>query len=316
MARLVPATLLALAPMVALALSPWHGLVGLMVLGMLPALTAAAAGARQMLIAGSVIAATGFLAVLATGFLLPVTGTLLVVVLALIAGGVTTKGYQPVGAGTVAFAAYIVIDSSRVEQAIGGHISIVAAAFAVFAAVGGMCAWVLLVRVVFLRGLHVPTTPPMTTLPYGVLLAGLCGSLTLVCLIWFQGTNAWWSVLTVSLILQPTQAETRKRLNNRILGTVLGGTAAAVIVTLFPGSSATTSLGMISALLLVYFSLSHAPYWMCTTATTVTVIMLTFQPNDALSGDLERVGITLGSAAMTALAVWLAAKRMPLKAYA
>lgn len=43
----------------------------------------------------------------------------------------------------------------------------------------------------------------------------------------------------------------------------------------------------------------------------MSVILLTFERHEALAGDLERVGITVGASLVTAAAVWLATQLAP-----
>lgn len=305
---------LLVAPFAALLLSPYHGALGLVVLAMLPALTAASSGPKAMGEAGVVVALTGFLAVLITATdAVALLGTLLVVVLAFVTGAVSRAGFSPVGAATIAFAAYLMIDTSRVQAALGTGLTVLQTAGIVFACVVVLCGWVLLVWLVFVRGaarMEKPKRAPVT-LPYGLLLALLCGVFTLVCLIWFRGTNAWWTVLTVSLVLEPTVEDTRKRLDNRIVGTVLGGVIAALVVVLTPGGAVPGSLGIIALAALIVLSATRRPYWMCVTATTVSVILATFQAGTMIGGTLERIGLTLLAAAVTAGAVWVAARFIP-----
>lgn len=312
--KVVPVAVLLVAPFVALMLSPYHGALGLVVLAMLPALTAASSGPKAMAVTSVVIAITGFVAVMVTATnAVALLGTLLVVVLAFVTGAVSRQGYSPVGAATIAFAAYLMIDTSRVEAALGTGLSLLQVAGIVFACVLVLCGWVLLIWRVFVRGagrMEKPKRAPVT-LPYGLLLALLCGVFTLVCLIWFRGTNAWWTVLTVSLVLEPTVEDTRKRLDNRIAGTILGGVIAAVVVDLTPGNDIPSSLGIIALVVLIVLSATRRPYWMCVTATTVSVVLATFQEGTMISGTLERIGLTVLAAAVTALAVWVASRFVP-----
>ncbi|OJX97962.1 MAG: hypothetical protein BGO96_13800 [Micrococcales bacterium 73-15] len=309
--RALTAALLVLVPVVAVSLSPWRDATGLLVLSLLPTLTALAAGPRATTAAALATGLTGFLAVLAAGAFAPVTGTLLVVVLAYLTATVSPRGYHAVGAATIAFAAYLLVDPSRVVEVLDAQAPRLAVAALVLATTVLAGAWALLVRAVLLRGIRLPIRTAPATLPYGVLLAALCGAFMLVCLVWFRGTNAWWAVMTVALILQPTHADTRTRLGGRLAGTMLGGTAAALVAIVLPGVGAATMLGVLAALASVVLTLAGGAYWLCTTATTISVVLLTFEPSDRLAGDLARVGITLVAAGVTAGAVWLAARLAP-----
>lgn len=220
-------------------------------------------------------------------------------------------GVQAVGAAAIAFAAYVLVDPSSLIGYLGEWAGPLGAALLVAVAVAFGCGWVFGVRAVLLRGVRLPASVHRATLPYGVLLALLCGVLTLVCLLRFPGTNAWWAVMTVAVILQPTHGETRRKLRGRIAGTVLGGTVAALVVMVLPGQLVGVLLGVVASLAAVVLLLVGAPYWQYSLAVTVSVILLTFERHEALAGDLERVAITVGVALVTAAAVWLATQLAP-----
>ncbi len=304
------AVALALAPVVALSTTPASAITGLMVLGMLPTLTAAAAGTRALLAAGGASVVVAFVATLTTssGPLLPLIGTALVVALAFATGALSPHGLHPVGAATIAFAAYVLVDPSRVLHTLGAHLSPLLAAAVLAGLVLAAVGWVCAVAATLLRGVTLPSTAVPTTLPYGLLLAALCGAFALVCLVWFRGTNSWWSVMTIAMILQPTRADTASKIHGRMAGTVLGGTAAAVLAVLVPAEAATTLLGLAATLLSVPLLLAGAAYWKYTTAATMSVILLTFDRSTLLVGDVQRILITLVAAAVTAAAVWAASR--------
>ncbi|WP_029145557.1 FUSC family protein [Microbacterium luticocti] len=312
--RIVAAILLALAPVVALSLSPWHAATGLLVLGILPTLTAVPSGRRAMLTAGAASTVIAALAVLAsaTGPLLPAVGTSIVVVLAFFTGSLSPRGLHPIGAATISFTAYVLVDPSLVLSVLDAVATVPAVAGLVAAAVLVTCAWVLLIARLLLRGVTLPVPAQPATLPYGLLLAVLCGAFALVCLVWFRGTNAWWAVMTVALILQPTGADTREKLGGRIVGTVVGGTVAALVAGLLPGTAAATLLGVAATLASVFLLLGGTAYWLYTAAVTVSVVLLTFDADTALAGDVQRVVITLIAAAVTAAVTWAVSRLAPL----
>lgn len=57
--------------------------------------------------------------------------------------------------------------------------------------------------------------------------------------------------------------------------------------------------------------LSGADYWKFSVAVTVSVILLTFERQDALAGDLQRNVITLAGAVVVAATVWVASILSP-----
>lgn len=310
--RVMGAVLLALIPVVAMAFSPWDAATGLLVLGMLPTLTAASSGPAAMAAAAGASAITAFLAVLAahSGPWTPVLGVLLVVALSLATGALAVQGLHPIGAATISLAAYVMVDPSSAVAVLGDQLPFAAAAGLVAAAILLGCAWVFIVVSVVLRDVRLPTNRDAATLPYGLLLAGLCGVFTLVCMLWFSGTNAWWAVLTVAVILQPTHGQTRTKLYGRILGTVLGGTVAALAVLVLPNAVAIL-LGVVASLACVLLLMAGADYWQYSVAVTMSVILLTFDSSEVIAGDLQRVTVTVAAAVATAVAVSIATRLAP-----
>lgn len=305
---MLTAVLLALTPAIALSLSPWSAVTGLLVLGIVPTLSAAPSGLRAMLAAatGSVVTALVAVLVATTGPWTPWLGTALVVALALSTGALAGRGLHPVGASAISFAAYVLVDPSSVIGVLDSSLSGWAAAALVGAGVLLACAWALGAVALTLRGVRLPASPVTSTLPYGVLLATLCGLFTLTCVLWFPGTNAWWAVMTVAVILQPTRGETRTKLRGRIAGTVAGCTAAALVVTILPSVLVGVLFGVLASLASVVLLLSGAAYWKYSVAVTVAVILLTFERDEVLVGDLQRIVVTVIAAVATGAAVWLA----------
>lgn len=308
------AVLGALVPVVALSASPWSAATGAVVLGILPVLMAATAGPRAMASALGASALVAFVAVViaGAGSWLVVLGTLLVAGAGIATGTLSVRGYHPVGAAALVLAAHLLVDpTSIVDQLVIARTPLGAAASVTSLVVvaGG---WVIGCVTLLLRGFRVPAVTRPATLPYGVLLAVLCGALTFVCLTWFRGTNAWWSVLTVAMVLQPTRDETRTKLYGRVLGTLLGGTAVAALVVVLPAGWMHTILGVAATLGSVLLVLSGAAYWTVSVAATISVILLTFEPTDIVSGDLQRIVVTLLAGAVTATGVAVTAWLAPL----
>lgn len=306
--RVLAAVLIALVPVIVLSLSTWSAATGLLVLGIIPTLSAAAGGPRAMAVAASGSVATALVAVLVanTGPLTPWLGTALVVVLSLATGALAVRGLHPVGAATISFAAYVLVDPSSAIDVLDASLPAWGSAGLVAGGVLLGCLWAIAAVALLLRGVRLPSPAVTATLPYGVLLAVLCGLFTLVCVLWFTGTNAWWAVMTVAVILQPTQGETRTKLRGRIAGTVAGCTAAALVVLLLPSVFVSVLLGVLASLASVVLLLSGAAYWKYSLAVTVTVMLLTFEHDEVFVGDVQRIIVTLIAAAVTAAAVWLA----------
>ena len=256
----------------------------------------------RMAASSAVVALLASLAAI-TGDALPAIGTVLVVLTALATSALPRFGLTSSGAMVVTIGALLVIKPAATPVDAAGPW---AAALFVAAVVGVTTAWIAGVLSFALRGHPLPKPElPDLTVPYSILLAVLAGGFTLVSLLVFPDSNAWWTVLTVAIILQPTRDKLWSKLGARVLGTVLGGTVAAILAVVLPTTIAPAAVGFIALAANVILTVRGAPYWQSATAVTVTVVMLTFDHDQLLQGDLERILFTLLAAAVTAAAVVL-----------
>ena len=219
---------LAALPVIVTAFSPWAGATSVLVLSLLPVLGVARGGIRSMVLASAAAAVTVLVSLLLvqTGPLLPWLGTALVVGLAVLASPLVKIGRESTGALVIVLAVYLmaVPDSASAPFASMGPLGV---AVALGALVAFTTAWASAVIWLALRRVRIPASEvPPPTLPYTLLLAFLAGLFTFVTLMWFRETNAWWSVLTVAVVLQPTGAKLASRVLARVAGTVLGGVIA------------------------------------------------------------------------------------------
>ncbi|GAA1694486.1 hypothetical protein GCM10009808_09470 [Microbacterium sediminicola] len=309
--KLFLVAIIAALPFIVVSLTPWAALSGVVLLGLMPLLGIATAGVRAMATTGAVAAVVSMLAVLltGTGALLPWLGTALVLVLALLASPLVKIGRASTGAIIIVLAVYIMAaPSGPVSAVIDGPLAMDAVVLGLL--VAASCAWTIAVVGVILRRSEIPKHhAAQPTMPYTTLLAVLAGIFTFVTLTWFPGTNAWWSVLTVAVILQPTGAHMREKLFARVAGTVLGGAVALAAVLWLPPMLVTV-LGAAAGLATVITMLMGIAYWIYASALTVTIVLTSFTPQDAVAGDILRVGITLGTAVVTAVAAVIAARFM------
>ena len=216
---------LAALPVIVTAFSPWAGATSVLVLSLLPVLGVARGGIRSMVLVSAAAAVTVLVSLLLvqTGPLLPWLGTALVVGLAVLASPLVKIGRESTGALAIVLAVYLmaVPDSASAPFASMGPLGV---AVALGALVAFTTAWASAVIWLALRRVRIPASEvPPPTLPYTLLLAFLAGLFTFVTLMWFRETNAWWSVLTVAVVLQPTGAKLASRVLARVAGTVLGG---------------------------------------------------------------------------------------------
>jgi len=219
---------LAALPVIVTAFSPWAGATSVLVLSLLPVLGVARGGIRSMVLASAAAAVTVLVSLLLvqTGPLLPWLGTALVIGLAVLASPLVKIGRESTGALVIVLAVYLmaVPDSASAPFASMGPLGV---AVALGALVAFTTAWASAVIWLALRRVRIPASEvPPPTLPYTLLLAFLAGLFTFVTLMWFRETNAWWSVLTVAVVLQPTGAKLASRVLARVAGTVLGGVIA------------------------------------------------------------------------------------------
>lgn len=307
LAMLAAVATMASVPVIIVSLTPWGGVTGVLLLASLPVLAVAGAGIRAMLETATAAVAVTVVAVLlgGSGPLLPWLGTALVVLLALAASPLVAVGRESTGALMVVMAVYLMAAPGGASAVHGFTRAEATVVLAVL--VGLTTAWVAGVLGLALSRVTLPRSEvPTPTLPYTVLLAVLAGLFTVTTLLWFPGTNAWWSVLTVAVVLQPTGARMRAKLLARAGGTALGGLLALGAALWLPPLGLTL-VGAAAALGTVIAKVAAAPYWLYAAGLTIALVLLTFTPQDAVTGDILRVGITLGAALVAAIAAVVAA---------
>ena len=184
---------------------------------------------------------------------------------------------------------------------------------AAYVLVAGM--WVVAVGTLLLHDIphrRPALVPARVAREYGAVLAVLAGGFGLAALTWLPGSNSWWVLLTLFVVLQPTTKATLDRAVQRILGTVTGAAAASLLALSIQSPRATAPLGALLALLTLASTFS-APYWLYTTALTMTIIITTFSPQGVEDGGWERILYTvigaLGTAAVSMAAHWLLSRR-------
>lgn len=294
-----------LGPVIVVAATPLSSALGPTVLAVIATAGSVRRGAPAM---WRMAASSALIAMLAgvsvmTGDALPVVGTALVVLASLATSALPRLGLTSSGAMVVTIGALLVIKPVATPVDAAGPW--VAALF-VALVVGGTTAWIAGVLSLALRGRALPAPDlPTPTVPYSILLAILAGGFTLVSLLAFPDSNAWWTVLTVAIILQPTRDRLWSKLGARVLGTLLGGAIAAILAMLLPTAVAPAALGFVALAANVVLTVRGAPYWQSATAVTISVVIFTFDQEQLLQGDLQRILFTLLAAGATALAVVL-----------
>lgn len=306
MVRWVSGLLLCFVPMISLYLSAWSSYAPFIYLGLLPALVALERGVR-------VAAVTAVLTPVSVFFGLVVSGSAWIsaVFVAAICVGVAwsyTKGWE--GAATYiasqAALAAIAAPGARVTDLAPNSFAS-AAVVTGFVLVGGV--WVVLMGILLLGGLphNAHEQPADEDLRrFTIVLVGLVFFGTLAAKLWLPGGHAWWVVLTILVVLQPGVAGTSRRTFHRVLGTVAGGFAAALLVSVIGINSVTTAIGVFVAVLsgIAYLK---APYWVFAFLLTAALMCLSFTPETVMHGYVERAGFTLLAAAATVLVLKISA---------
>lgn len=290
--------ILCFVPMIALAVSPWHEATVFAFVGLMPTLLVVPLGWRTAAVA--TVSVTG---VVLVGSLLASLPWAAVVFMIAVCLGVVIAQSRGWGASATYIATQgamtVVIDpATRLAGTVPVGVEALAAAGVVF--VGSL--WVMLVGLILLRDVPLPKPPtptPKELRRYGILLFLVVAPITFVAVTWFSGTDVWWVLLTVFVILQPDPAKTRTRLLERVLGTVVGGAVAAVLAVLIHAQPAVTAIGSLLAIASAVAYLK-APYWVYASTLTAAVVFLSFTPATALIGDAERIGFTLIAAVAVA----------------
>lgn len=303
-ARLAVLVVVVLTPLIVVAATPLSSALGATVLGAIATAGSVRRGASamwRMAASAALVALLAGSAAISEAVL--ILGTALVVIASLATSALPRHGLTASGGMIVTIAALLVIKPvSTPVDTVGEW----AAPVLVAVVVGTTTAWIAAVLSLALRGHTLPRPElPTPTVPYSVLLAVLAGGFTLVSLSAFPDSNAWWTVLTVAIILQPTRDRLWSKLGARVFGTLVGGALAAVLAVILPSVLAPTVLGFVALAANVVLTVRGAPYWQSATAVTVTVVMLTFDRDDLLQGDVERILFTLLAAGVTAAAVAL-----------
>lgn len=275
---MVVAALLVLAPIVALDVSPWKANGSLWYLGMLPALMGLFASRR------AAFAAAGLTPVIVGISLLlrdlpPVLGAFYMLVLGVATGLSARRGWHVMLSFAAPLAALALIGDMHVALP-EGRVPADSSAVAILASmavllVGGL--WTAALGPLVIGKLHVSRPASVaghTAGYYAAAMGGLVGVTSFVALTWLP-PNSWWIVLTMYVVVQPYYADVVTRVSQRVIGTLVGSTAAALVVAAFhhyPGLIA--GLAAVLTILAAYANLKM-PYWVFVTFLTPAVVLQT-----------------------------------------
>lgn len=298
---MIVVALLVVAPIVVLDLSPWKASGSLWYLGMLPALMGLFAS-RRLAFAAAVLTPVIVAISLLLRDLPPAVGACYMLLLGVVTGLSARRGWHvmlsfaaPLAALALIGTMHVALPSGRVDA--DSSPEAILMTMAVLLA-GGL--WTATLGPFALAKLKVP--PPTavskrTSLYFAASMGGLVALTSFVALTWLPA-NSWWIVLTMYVVVQPYYKDAVTRVTQRVVGTLVGATAAALVVAAFhhlPGVIA--ALAAVLTILAAWANL-RLPYWVFVTFLTPAVVLQTSgTTHDLVRAILDRAGYTLiGSA--------------------
>lgn len=298
--RLILAVVALFVPLIAVAASPWHSEAYLVFLALPPTLGGFLLGPRVAWLGAGLTALGAGIGTAVSPW--PWAGAL---VMALACAGVAwgaRRGALLLGTTATAPVALSLVTPPTITAlgiTVGDPITTARVlAVAGFVALGGL--WTALVLTTLTRGLRVPTPHRETERAarrYAAVLIPLMTLGTVAAMIWLPNTHAWWVLLTVLVVLHPRYDRIRSHARARVIGTVAGGFAAALLVAVIPDERVLTVLGVLCGLAAAWADLAR-PYTQYSALLTLTIILLTSGTGDPFRTDLERIGATAVGAAL------------------
>ena len=275
---MVAVALLVVAPIVVLDLSPWKANGSLWYLGMLPALMGLFVGRRLALSAAVLTPVIVGISLLLRD-LPPVVGAGYMLLLGVVTGLSARRGWHVMLSFAAPLAALALIGNMHVAL-LSGRVDAdsspeaIAMTMAVVLA-GGL--WTALIGPFVIGKMKV--SPPAavanrTSWYYAAAMGGLVAVTSFVALTWLP-PNSWWIVLTMYVVVQPYYKDVVTRVSQRVIGTLAGSTAAAIVVAAFhelPGLIA--ALAAVLTLLAAWANL-RLPYWVFVLFLTPAVVLQT-----------------------------------------
>lgn len=298
----VVVALLVVAPIIALDVSPYKADGSLWYLGMLPVLMGLFVSRRVA------FAAAGLTPVIVGISLLlkdlpPIVGALYMLVLGAATGLSARRGWHvmmsfaaPLAALALIGTMHVSLPSERVESA--STLGSILATMVVLLA-GGL--WTALLGPFVISKVHVSAPaaiPERTSWYFAASMGGLVGIASFVALTWLP-PNSWWIVLTMYVVVQPYYADAVKRVTERVIGTLVGATAAGIVVYLLHGQPAVLAgLALVLTLVAAWANLK-LPYWAFVMFLTLAVVLQTSGTiRDLEWAIIDRAGYTVVGAVL------------------
>jgi Fusaric acid resistance protein-like len=291
-------------PEVVVEFTPWRVDAALLIAGLLPAIVGWTYAARYAVMSIPVSGLLNALAVLVFSHRLATT--LFMVGIGLLVGLSALRGLQAIAAFTGIQPAITVISGYH-KVALGSTTpgpvgqALICAGLAV---IGGL--WAVLIGVTFLRDESTGSpvrVPTRIVWFYTGALVLLLGAAAYVASTWFLKTTAGWVLLTILLVTQPTYDESRHRIRERALGTVVGGIAAAAVATVVSNSAILVAIGTLAMAAAAVLQLQHARYAYFAFFVTAAIILVDAQRSNVFEIDLQRVAFSIVGVALVAVVV-------------
>lgn len=155
-----------------------------------------------------------------------------------------------------------------------------------------------------LIGRKVPRPPVVpaswrSTCIYAGALTLVCAGVAVIASLAHIDQDGAWILLTILIVAQPSLHRTRRKVGDRLLGTIIGFGVALVVGVPFSGHP--VLLTLIAILLLGiagYFMIAAQPYWFFVTFLTPSVVLLVGASTSILTTDINRVWSTIVGAAL------------------
>ncbi len=167
----------------------------------------------------------------------------------------------------------------------------------------GGALWALLVISVVARSKPMPELtqlPRRETAIYTTVLTVLCAFSAFAVLQWLPGSNGAWLILTLIVVVQFDPAATFAKSRTRVAGTVAGAIVAGAIGLLVSSASVVLVLGVVCLCVMIVAKMIHNDL-LYVMFLTPSVVLFT-ATGSVIDTDIQRLGFTLGGAALAVIA--------------
>lgn len=179
-------------------------------------------------------------------------------------------------------------------------------ALTIGAVLAGAAVFAVLITHVALRGHTLPSAPALSrgrALAFGLTLGVLLG-ISAASVVHFRlGHTGAWTILTVSIIVQPYIQDGFIKGLQRAGGTFLGFLLSLLIAVAIPGTTLVYAVAILASIISLALLVDQRPYWMYATALTVAIVCLEGASTSILDTARDRLIATAIGAALSLLAM-------------